>query len=88
VSIYRKAAKIDNNQTAIVNALRAIGCRCWYIRTPFDLLCRYRGSWHVLEVKMPKKAYTPKQEADLMLLDAGAVKTVHSVEEALDAVRG
>ena len=37
---------------------------------------------------MPKKAYTPKQEADLMLLDAGAVKTVHSVEEALDAVRG
>lgn len=50
----RKAAKIDANQPAIVQALRAIGCSVHYIKEPVDLLVGLRKRTVAMEIKNPK----------------------------------
>ena len=59
----RRDAKKDDNQDAIVKALRAIGCTVYYIKEPVDLLVGFRGRSFVLEIKNPEKSWklTPQQ---------------------------
>lgn len=62
----RRAAKVDSNQGAIVDALRAVGISVAPTHTVGDgfpdLVCGYRGATHLLEVKMPGKGLTDDQE--------------------------
>lgn len=91
----RRAARIDAIQPAVVEALRKAGAFVQQIHTighgcP-DLLVRYQGMWHLLELKDADK---PPSERRLTPAEAdwharagrGAVEVVESIDEALDAV--
>jgi hypothetical protein len=90
----RRAAKVDANQPAIVEALRRVGCEVEVTSTigggfP-DLIVGYRGVNHMLEVKDGSKPpsarkLTPDQER-WHARWRGRVVVVESVEDALRAV--
>jgi hypothetical protein len=84
----RRAKRQDENQGAIVKALRDIGCIVFIIGYPFDLLVFYRGKWFVLEVKNKTHGrLTEQQENDIMALGyIDAVKIVTSAPGAVYAV--
>lgn len=84
MTIWRRAAKRDENEEAIVRALTSAGCRTWRLSRPFDLLVHRSGVWHVLEVKRASGRLTAAQERDI----AGGlpVHVVRTAEEALRAV--
>jgi hypothetical protein len=94
VAPVKYAARIDSNQPAIVNALRAVGATVQPIHTVGkgcpDLLCARHGQVYVLEVKdgrLPpsKRRLTPDEQAWHDMWD-GPVYIVGSVEEALAAI--
>lgn len=61
--MIRRAARIDANQTAVVNALRAAGAYVWIIGLPVDLLVGYKGHTFLVEIKNgPRKRLTALQE--------------------------
>ena len=51
MSIHRHAARVDANQKAIVDALKAAGAGVEVIRQPVDLLVSAGGRFGLLEVK-------------------------------------
>jgi hypothetical protein len=93
----RRAAKIDANQTAIVDALRAAGATVQSLATVGggvpDLLVGVRGKTYLLEVKTPKGKRNPKpapttedQDRWFSVWRGDRVRIVTSVEQALLAV--
>ena len=56
----RRAARVDENQTEIVKALREAGAYVYYIKEPCDLLVGYEGETLLMEVKNPDSAYGKK----------------------------
>lgn len=60
----RRAAKVDANQSAVVKALKAIGCSVHYIKEPVDLAVGFRKRSVLMEVKNPDEDWklTPQQE--------------------------
>lgn len=84
MSLWRRAAKRDQVEPAIVDALERAGCRTWRLSRPFDLLVHRAGVWHVLEVKGRAGRLTEAQQRDL----AGnlPVHVVRTPDEALRAV--
>lgn len=83
----RLAARTDNNQHEVVEALKKVGAKCYYIKEPVDLLVGYRGRNFLLEVKRPGKTCTEAQKAFIATWP-GDVQVVYSVEEAVSAVVG
>lgn len=87
MSLNRWAARVDNNQAEVVNALRAAGCHVYVMGKPVDLLVSRAGRFFVIEVKRPDKArrkssYTKEQIE--FIRDARA--QVHVVSGPLDAL--
>ena len=87
----RKAAKIDDNQKAIVNVLRQMGASVQSLATTGkgcpDLLVGYQGINYLMEVKdgdkvLSKQKLTIDQE-HWHSLWRGSVHIVKSVDEAL-----
>jgi hypothetical protein len=88
----RRAARTDDNQHELVEALKKIGAKCYFIGKPVDLLVGFRGKNLLLEVKRPdkkgwKSALTQEQK-DFIETWPGDVAVVYSVEEAVSAVVG
>lgn len=88
MSLYRYAARTDENQATIVAALREVGAGVWCIRVPLDLLVAFRGTLYLLDCKMPGKDFDEGQKRTLLLLQrCGCTATaVHDAEEALGAI--
>lgn len=90
-SAVRRAARVDDNQRGIVDALRAVGATVEIIGQPIDLLVGYRGATHLLEVKDPSKRpsarrFTPLQEKFFRSWRGGPATKVETPEEALRAI--
>lgn len=92
----RRAAKIDANQTAVVNALRKFGCAVQSLAAigagcP-DLLVGYRGQNILMEVKDGSKCPSARQLTILQHAWHRAwpnkVHVVESVDQALEIVKG
>lgn len=85
-----RAARIDQNHTAVVDALRAVGASVQSLARVGndcpDLLVGYRGVNYVLEVKTPKGPVKPGQEKWAAQWK-GQTAIVRSVDEALVAIR-
>lgn len=91
----RRAAKVDANQGEIVDALRAVGAKVQPLHmvgegVP-DLLVRYRGDLHLVEVKDGRKPpsdrrLTPAQLAWHLEWAGADLHVVKSVSEALIAI--
>jgi len=59
----RYAARKDENEAAIVKALRDAGAYVWIIGLPVDLLVGYKGHTFLVEVKDgPRKRLTALQD--------------------------
>ena len=89
----RRAARVDANQQAIVEALRAAGAYVFIIGLPVDLLVGFLGRTMLVEVKTltgkrePRaKGYTDLQRDFLASWTGGPVATVTDVESALRAL--
>jgi len=56
----RRAARRDENEKEIVEALRAVGATVYHLDEPCDLLVGYRQQTILMEVKSPKTQYGKK----------------------------
>ncbi len=86
----RRAARVDDNQADIVEALRAAGCHVYVMGKPVDLLVSRAMCWYVLEVKRAdkakrKSAYT-KEQIEFMRDARARVSVVSTRLDALHAV--
>lgn len=85
----RRAAKIDENQPEIVNALRKIGASVAItsqLGAGFpDLVVGLRGETFLLEVKTPQGKMT-KDEMCFMTEWRGHYMIVRTIEQAIDAI--
>jgi hypothetical protein len=84
----RRAARVDENQKAIVQALRDAGCYVWIIGLPVDLLVGYQNHTFLVEVKTTsKKRLTKLQEDFFLKWNGGTLCRVDSPEVALQMLR-
>ena len=80
----RLAARVDENQQAIVSALRAVGAYVWIIGLPVDLLVGYRNHTFLVEIKTnSKKKLTPLQDDFFKNWKGGTLARIDSPESAL-----
>jgi hypothetical protein len=86
-----RAAKVDANQPAIVEALRRIGARVLHLHKVGggcpDLLVCHRGRNVLIEVKMPGEGPNKMQSEFIAAWD-GELHIVRTPEEALTAILG
>lgn len=90
----RRAARTDANQSAIVEALRIVGCTVQPLHAVGqgvpDLLVGYQGQNLLIEVKDGCKPQSRQRKTDDQVIwhDAwrGQVAVVRNVQEALEAV--
>lgn len=92
--LMRRAARVDANQVEIVSALRKAGATVQHLHSiglgcP-DILVGFRGRNFVLEIKdgslSPSKRALTAQERAWHAWWRGSVSTIHSVEDALNAI--
>jgi len=80
----RHAARVDENQAAIVQALRDAGAYVWIIGLPVDLLVGYKDRTLLMEVKTTsKKRLTGLQATFFEKWSGGTLCRVDSPEAAL-----
>jgi len=88
----RRAARTDDNQHELVEALKKIGAKCYFIGKPVDLLVGYRNRNLLLEVKRHDKkgwkSELTQEQKDFIDTWPGDVQVVYSVDEAISAVVG
>jgi hypothetical protein len=87
----RRAARTDENQEAIVEALRAAGATVEVIGLPVDLLVGHKGRTLLVEVKNPKSRYGKRgananQRSFMETWLGGPVSLVDGPEAALRAL--
>jgi hypothetical protein len=83
--------RVDENQAAVVKALRAIGAEVTFLHAlghgVADLLVSYRNAWHVLEVKDGAKPPSAREltpdEQEWIAKQRALVAIVNSPEEAV-----
>lgn len=84
----RRAARVDNNQAAVIIALRAAGAYVWIIGLPVDLLVGYKNHTMLMEIKNgPKKHLTALQQEFFAKWMGGTLVRVDGPEAALAALR-
>ena len=80
----RYAKRVDENQDAIVKALRDAGAYVWIITLPVDLLVGYKNHTFLVEVKSSdRKRLTPLQEDFYKDWMGGTLARIDSPEAAL-----
>lgn len=64
----RRAAKVDANQDSVISALRAAGAKVQSLAAVGkgvpDLLCQYKGTFYLIEVKDGKKSPSQRRLTD------------------------
>lgn len=85
----RRAARIDDNQPAIIKALEAIGCSVYVIKEPVDLLVGLRKRTVAMEIKNPDKYWElTDQQKDFFAMFNGEAYIVENEGEALRVMLG
>ena len=83
----RYAARTDENQAAIVEALRKAGADVWVIGLPVDLLVGYKGHTFLVEVKNgPRKRLTALQADFFESWGGGTLARIDGPEAALHMI--
>jgi hypothetical protein len=84
-----RAARVDDNQRAIIEALERVGVSVEVIGKPLDLLCCVRGETLVLEVKNPDgRDRITKEQAEFIARWPGRILIARTPEEAVRLVLG
>ncbi len=90
----RTASRVDGNQAAIVQTLRAIGASVLHthqLKNCFDILVGYRGRTFLMEIKDPSQPPSARQltpgEAEFRRTWQGTpYHIVHTPEEAIKII--
>jgi hypothetical protein len=87
----RRAARRDQNESEIIDALRSAGATVYQLNEPFDLLVGFRHQNFLLEIKNPnntygKKGFNKNQQQFKENWNGGTLCLVDSVEAALRAI--
>lgn len=87
-----RAKRVDINQKAIVEHLRAMGVTVFHLHEVGkgcpDLLCGYKGKTYLVEVKRDDKAtYTPAQIEFQSKWNGFPVVRINNPQEAIDFVK-
>ena len=87
-SRFAKQHATDLNQPAIIAALEQIGCKCYEMEKPVDLLVEFRSLWIAIEVKNTdgKNELTTFQR-DFFRKTTAPAYIVRDPLEAIDAVQ-
>lgn len=83
----RYAARTDENQKEIVQALRDAGYIVWLIKWPVDLLVGYPGGWLPMEVKRAKGWRITDDQTEFFKSAPGPYALVNDAESAIRAVK-
>jgi hypothetical protein len=84
----RRAARVDENQKEIVQALRDAGAYVWIIGLPVDLLVGYKNWTFLMEIKTGSKARFTGLQADFFQnWKGGTLCRVDSPRAALEMIR-
>lgn len=81
-----RAARVDANQKAIVDALRACGCSVYVLGLPLDLLVGRQGKNYLLEIKTGPKARLTEFQQDFRATWQGQWARVNTIDEAFKVV--
>ena len=80
----RHAARVDENQKTIVDALRKAGAFVWIIGLPVDLLVGYKNHTFLVEIKSTSKKRLTSLQADFFENWSGStLARIDSPEAAL-----
>jgi len=83
----RYAARVDENQAAIVKALRDAGAYVWIVGLPVDLLVGYKNHTWLMEIKTNEKNKLTKLQTDCFAnWTGGTLCRIDSPEAALRAI--
>lgn len=87
MSLRRFANRRDASEPDIVDALRDIGCQVQRLDKPVDLLVKFRGTVHLLEVHGGKRTGTgARTEEQKEFIRDWRVPVVATVDDALRAI--
>lgn len=86
MSLNRYAAKRDANEQEIIDALERVGADVTQLDEPADLLVDFRGTWHLLEVKVSERSKLTDKQANFHSAHPGRVRIVWTPLMALRAV--
>jgi hypothetical protein len=85
----RRAARIDNNQTLIIDALKKVGVSVEILGKPLDLLVCCRGETSLMEIKNPDRSEEwSKDQLEFIARWPGKIHIVRSIKDAIAAVLG
>jgi hypothetical protein len=85
MSLARYAKRRDETERAIVEALRAVGADVLRIDRPCDLLVRFRGIVHLIEIDGITR-YRRRAAAQVRILNEWSIPRVRCSEDALRAI--
>lgn len=85
MSLYRRNPRRDANERDIIAALEAIGAKVEQ-RLRTDLIVKFRGQIHLLEVSNPDNKYRQREQEQLDFLTAWQIPIVNTAEEAMQAI--
>ena len=84
----RRAARKDDNEKEIVQALRDAGATVWIIELPVDLLVGYKNHTFLMECKASTKKRLTTLQADFFAhWKGGTLCRVDSPQAALEMIR-
>lgn len=86
MTLNRFAQRRDQNEPEIVRALQDIGCQVYRTGKPCDLIVRFRGVIHLLEIDNPQSKYRKRDANQLLFLSQWNVPLVQTVNDALRAI--
>ena len=83
----RYAARVDQNQSEIVAALRKAGAYVWVIGLPVDLLVGHNNRTFLVEVKTTSKKRLTSLQADFFKSWSGSsLERIETPEQALKMI--
>lgn len=83
----RRAARVDNNQKAIVAALRQIpGVTVYHLQKPLDLLIGFRGLNYVVDVKGSRSTAITPPQVKFFAEWTGQAALAYSLDEVLEII--
>lgn len=83
VSIHRRAARRDNNERPIIQALESVGAKVEQMSKPCDLAVTFRGQHFLIEVDNPESKYRKREKDQLETFERMKIPMARTADEAL-----
>ncbi len=86
MSLNRYAARRDENEPAIVDALETVGAKVEKLKWPCDLAVKFRFQHFLIEVHNPASKYRKRSKKQLNVFAKLAIPMVTCADEALRVI--